>query len=122
MILFKLVINYIHSGGEVNVFWWSISILAYIGFVISDACFNVGTWCLAFNYFVCSEKLEEVNNNQTPSRKTSACKEKCHNVIFWFMLVLNICSATAWGTFRFIKNYDKYKGYEFTMQDAEFAS
>lgn len=120
MLLFRLVLNYINTGQQLDAFWWSLAIIAYTCFVVSDACFNVATWCLAFNYFMCSEKLEQVHTQNATSKPPA--NEKCFNVVFWIMLTLNICSSVAWGTFRFIHNYDKYTGQYYSLADAEFAA
>jgi hypothetical protein len=111
MIMFKLVLNYIDSGGELGMGWWTVAIVAYVLFVTSDACFSVATWMLAFNYYRCSEKLEQVHKSGFKNVGT----ENQHSFVFWFMLSLNVASSLAWGTFRFLHNYDNYTNQTYTL-------
>ena len=49
--------------------WWIGGILAFVGFIAQQALFDIATWLLAYNYFICAQKLKKINKHQTADDK-----------------------------------------------------
>ena len=59
MFTYAEVIDAVNSGQELGVYLWLMSGVALVCFVASNATYNIATWLLAFNYFMCSQKLDK---------------------------------------------------------------
>jgi hypothetical protein len=71
LLAFHSVYSTILTGTKINAWHWTLAIFSVIAFIVSDACFNIGTWLLAYRYYICADKLEDVHaNTKTPDEKT----------------------------------------------------
>ena len=85
--------------------------MCYICFIAQQFLFDAATWLMAYNYCICSIKLQKVNKR--PSEKDQAeekKKDRCYEVINFAMLALIFISAAVWATFRFMRNFNWFYG------------
>lgn len=121
MLLFRFVHSYIiiHPD-DTTLPWymWISALFAFLTFVTSEAFFNIATWLLAFNYWMCAAKLEQAWNRQ--SEHVEPKLEKFHRFVFWAMLTASFISSTAWGYFRFMRNYSTLNHGDTTYAKQEY--
>jgi hypothetical protein len=58
-----LVSKKIRNATPENTFnWvdWTLASIAFFTFVASQMLFDVATWLLAYNYFICADKLDKI--------------------------------------------------------------
>ena len=108
ILAFKICYKVIVSDGKLSWWQWLFAIIALITFIASDACFNIATWLLAYNYYICADKLEDVHH----IRKTDANmlrRERNQTILFWAILAVNVIISVLWGCFRFGLNFCRYE-------------
>jgi hypothetical protein len=54
MFTYELVIRKVNNNEELTLFYLVLAAVALICFVASNALYNIATWILSFNYFMCS--------------------------------------------------------------------
>jgi hypothetical protein len=120
MLLFNMIHNFItnNPGETMPIYLWVFAAIAFIAFITSEAFFNIATWLLAFNYFMCSIKLDQVRNCKT--QVTSSKKMCVLRCVFWTMLTMCGLSSVCWAWFRFLRNYSLYQGINETFARQEF--
>jgi MFS family permease len=124
-VIWTVIFNWIHkfinnNTGEVLGWRWILVFVAFLCFITSSAFFNIATWLLAFNYYVCSEKLDQVHTSRSTKTAPSDKRTLGQQIIFWTMLVLCTASSTIWAYFRFMRNYSGYKGGNLLYARQEF--
>lgn len=104
MLTYKVVKEDVSSGQEMGVYLWVMAIVSIICFVVSKAFFNIATWLLAFNYFICSQKLDKNGLRKTESKRM----EVFYSALYWGLLALNTMITTIYGVLRFMRNFKYY--------------
>jgi hypothetical protein len=61
---FQSVFKIIGADGTLNGWHWFVVVIALLTFIASGACFNVATWLLAYNYYICADKLKDVHDGR----------------------------------------------------------
>lgn len=116
MLTYAVVIEAVNTGQVLGVYLWVMTVVALICFVVSNATFNIATWLLAFNYFMCSQKLDKNGLRKAKSKRM----EVFYNALYWGLLALNALFATLWGVLKFWRNYKRYLKDPMTGDNVEF--
>ena len=103
ILTFQSVYKVISADETLNGWHWFLAILALLFFIASDACFNIATWLLAYNYYICADKLEDVHQVRKADENMMR-RERNHTILFWTVMSINIIAAILWGSFRFGRN------------------
>jgi hypothetical protein len=85
--------------------------ICYVCFISQQFLFDAATWLMAYNYCICSIKLQNVNKRQSEKDQAEEKrKDRCYEVINLTMLVSIFISAAVWATFRFMRNANWFYG------------
>ena len=54
----------INSGDKFGLLDWLIAGITVLSFVCSQMLFDIATWLMSYNYFICADRLDKIHSRE----------------------------------------------------------